>query len=395
MTAAANMLSRLRLPAVVLALVVIIVESLSHALPGPGLLDFGSFIASGRAARERLDPYGVYPLSFHVVFPGFESWNRNLNPPISVPVFALFDRLNPHAAFRLWWAVSLVGYAAAVLLLVRRYARDGWLVPTLWAFALAGFWDTLVLGQIYVPLVLAAVGAWLLLERRDDIAAGVLIGIVVAVKPNFAVWPGLLLLAGHRRPALSAAATAVLLSLVPVALYGPEIYRQWLDVIAANGGGTGFLTNASLAALALRLDAGAIGLALGAALLAAMALWAWRARPAPLAASALGLIGAVAASPIAWVHYTLFLLPVFFAHRSPSLPMRVAALLLLVPVPTVLRFMDAPQWQQVTIGSSYAWAVVLCLVAVLMDPALARWTRLAPAMAPSRLAFEGETRGRS
>jgi hypothetical protein len=72
----------------------------------------------------------------------------------------------------------------------------------------------------------------------------------------------------------------------------------------------------------------------------------------------------IAASPIAWVHYTLFLLPVFFAARM-SPPLVAAATLLVVPVAVVLRFLDAPAWQQLTIGSTYNWAIVLGLFALM------------------------------
>ena len=47
--------------------------------------------------------------------------------------------------------------------------------------------------------------------------------------------------------------------------------------------------------------------------------------------------------------------------------MAAAAALLVVPVHVVLRFLDAPLWQQVTAGSLYNWAVVLCLAAVAAD----------------------------
>lgn len=67
-----------------------------------GLWDFGAFIASGRAAAEGLDPYGIYPLTPHVVLPGFEAWNPNLNPPISALLFQLFDLAPPEVSLRVW-----------------------------------------------------------------------------------------------------------------------------------------------------------------------------------------------------------------------------------------------------------------------------------------------------
>lgn len=344
--------------------------NLARALPGGGLLDFGSFHASGAAARDGLDPYGIYPLTFHVVLPGFESWNPNLNPPAALPLFDLLSRIEPHLAFRLWWSVSFGAYALVVALLARRYLPQHWVVPVLWAAALAGFSDTLVLGQIYTPLVLAAVIGWLWLERRPTLA-GLAIGVVAAVKPNFLVWPALLFLAGHRRPALSALISFAILSALPAGLYGPTVYRQWAAVIAGDAGRAVFLTNASLAGLLQRLGLGREAAALlGLATLLPLALVAWRRKPDVHATSALGLVGGIVASPLAWVHYALLLLPVgFAAPRHPAL--LLAGLLLLVPVPIVLRFMDATPWLQASVGSLYGWAMLLALVGVLWRPGAA------------------------
>ena len=332
-----------------------------------GLWDFGSFVASGRAAKEGLSPYGVYPLTLRVELPGFESWNPNLNPPISALLFQAFDVTDPHRAYQVWRWISLAFYVATVGLLVHRVGdRLQAAVIALWAFALAGFWDTLFLGQIYLPLVFAGVAAWLLLERGKGIWAGILIGIVVAMKPNFLVWPVLLFLSGHRRPALTSIVAAGIISLIPVVIYGPEIYRQWLELVAADGDRALFLTNGSLAGLASRAGVPSLGLLLGIVLLAGLAAWAlWR-RPDVLTVSALALLASVLASPLGWIHYTLFLLPVIVRHwHRPA--MSVVALLLIIPVPFIIDQLAKPTWIQLTVGSVYGWALVLCLAILIMD----------------------------
>lgn len=345
----------------VLALLAAVAWGIHAAWPRGELRDYGSFIASGRAGTEGQNPYGIHPLTFHVVLPGFEVWNPNLNPPISIPLFALLDRLEPQRGFVIWWWVSLLCYLCAVALLTRRYgAHRSWLLP-LWAMALAGFWDTLALGQIYVPLVLAAAGAWLLLDRGRALAAGVLIGIVIAIKPNFGVWPMLLLLAGHWRVSAIAIGTAGAISAVPLITHGVSIYHAWFALILSDEDRGGFLTNASITGLTQRVGFDSAGVWLSAALLAALAAWAVGRKPDALRASAFGILGGIAASPIAWVHYTLFLLPVFFATARWTRPMIVAAALLVIPVPLLLHHLDAPAWQQVTAGSAYNWAVLLCL----------------------------------
>lgn len=330
-----------------------------------GLWDFGAFVASGRAAAEGLDPYGIYPLTPHIVFPGFEAWNPNLNPPISALLFQLFDIFDPEVSFRIWFWISAGCYAVTVALLLGRYARGTRAVLlAAWMFGLAGFWDTLYLGQIYLPLLLCAVGAWLLLEERQEVSAGILIGLVVAMKPNFLVWPVLLFLAGTYRPAFVAGATAAAVSLVPLAFFGPEVYRQWLTLVMNDGDRAFFLTNASLSGLAARAGLDAAGLVLSAALLLALAAWAFRKRPGAMDASSAALVASVLASPLGWVHYTLFLVPVMLHRWGPMT--WVSAALLVVPVPVVLGQFGKPPLEQLTYGSVYGWAVVLCLLIVLL-----------------------------
>ncbi|NBJ10911.1 glycosyltransferase family 87 protein [Microvirga arsenatis] len=346
-----------------IALVVLSILAIRAGLPrmaDGGLWDFGSFVESGRAARAGSNPYGVYPLTLHVQLPGFESWNPNLNPPISALIFQLFDVADPRAVLRVWRWISILFYGAAVLLLLRRFQGPQAPVIAVWAFALAGFWDTLLLGQIYLPLVFATVLAWLLLEREESLWAGVLIGFVVAIKPNFLVWPALLFLSGHRPVALAAAGTAAVISAVPLAVYGPEIYHQWLELVVSDRERAFFLTNASFAGLAARAGVPALGIFLGLGLLAGLAAWAYWRRPNVVSVSGMALLAALLASPLGWVHYTLFLLPVLLTHwHRPAI--RVVALLLIIPVPFVIDQFTKTTWIQFTIGSVYAWALVLCL----------------------------------
>ena len=340
----------------------------SRIAPPHGLWDFGAFLASGRAAAEGLNPYGIYPpLTPHVVFPGFEAWNPNLNPPISALLFQLFDLAPPEVSFRIWSWVSIGLYAATIALLVHRYARGPEAVVLIaWAGALAGFWDTLYLGQIYIPLVLAAVGAWLLLERGEHVWAGMLIGLVIAIKPNFLVWPVMLFLAGHRKSSLVSVGTAAVISIIPVLFFGVEIYRQWAELVVSDGERAMFLTNASLSGFTARAGIPYLGLVLSGAMLLALAGWALWKQPSVMQASSFALVAAVLASPLGWIHYTLFLLPVIVSHWR-FWPMWLVAAMLCIPVPMIINQFGAPASVQLTTGSAYGWALVLCLVTLVVS----------------------------
>jgi hypothetical protein len=343
---------------------------LQRSLPYGQLGDFGSFIASGRAAETGLNPYGVYPpLTFHVMLDGFSSWNPNLNPPVSLPLFQILGKLDPSHAFRLWWSFSFLLYIALAFILVNHYRPQNPWLPFFVMLAAAGFWDTLLLGQIYVPLAFAAALGWVLLEKGKYVLAGILIGLVVAVKPNFMVWPTLLLLAGHIAPAVVSIISAALFSILPALYYGTNVYKQWAEVISKHPTHLDFPSNASFAALAQRFGVPEFSLISGMVLLLAFAVWVWRFRPGLLHTSSLGLLGALLASPLGWVHYTLFLLPIF-VWAQPSRSLVIAALLLMLPVSLIINtFMNAPSWQQCTFGSAYTWALILLLIHFWKSPA--------------------------
>ncbi len=349
--------------AVVAFSVWVILGEWGRVLPPHGLWDFGAFLASGRAAAEGLNPYGIYPpLTPHVVFPGFEAWNPNLNPPISALLFQAFDLAPPERSLQVWNLVSVACYVLTIGLLAWRYTPHwGALVLAAWALALAGFWDTLYLGQIYIPLVLAATGAWLLLERRQMVWAGILIGLVVALKPNFLVWTVLLFLAGYRQASLWSVVCAAVISAIPLAFFGPEIYVQWLELVVSDGARAMFLTNASLSGFTARAGIPFLGTAVSAAMLLALAAWAVFRRPSVMRVSSFALLGAVMASPLGWIHYTLFLLPVIVGYWR-RWPMWLVGVMLAVPVPFVLGYFGAASAVQITIGSVYGWALVVCLV---------------------------------
>lgn len=181
------------------------------------------------------------------------------------------------------------------------------------------------------PLLLALIAAGMLqLVKGGPATAGVLIGTATALKVFPALLIGLLLLR-NRRAALVAMATAVVLTLVPVAVYGVGPYEQLLRDFwrLANSGWPARGNNQSLVAAIDRyvngfsgggvreLD-GTIAIVHGAAsaLMLAAALWtAVRCRtpdrPTLVIQFAAVTCVAVLLSPIAWDHYWLLMFPAF------------------------------------------------------------------------------------
>lgn len=307
---------RLATLAAIAALLLIAASSaLDRAAADPQRLhDFGSFYESGRLARAGENPYGTGPLSNYALAGDARTYVPNLNPPVSVPLFALVARLGPAAAYRAWQVASLLAYLLALALAWRTYPERVTPLRMAWALALAPLWYTIALGQVYPFLVAAIAGAGWCFARRRPVAAGLLVGLVAAIKPNLLVWPGLLLLAGQVQAAVAAGGAFVALGALPVALYGPRIYAQWQAAQSATfvglpAGGSSLPGVAALAGDA-RLGYLAAGI-----LLVAAALWAWCRRPDAGRVAGVGMAAGLLASPIAWWTYAILIVPPALSRR--------------------------------------------------------------------------------
>ena len=307
----------------------LLVSAAAALRPDRGLLDFGAFYMAGEAQRQGLAPYGVYPEVAEAT--GYEfghtddrGHSPNLNPPISLYPFRLLAAADPAQVKRALNLASTVLFAACFVVMLRAFPRHRGIEILLVLASAGGFWYTIWLGQIYVLLFALGLGAWLLMQRgANSVWAGLLIGLLIAVKPNFAFWPLLLLLAGHPKVALTSFSVAAGISAIPLLLEGPGIYGQWLE--AAQGySRLGLPWNASLVGQAQRLGVAPVGYALSAFLVVGAALLAWRTRPAPLKASSWGIVVALLATPISWLGYGLLALPVLLSRRWGGLEWAVA-----------------------------------------------------------------------
>ena len=334
--------------------VLIIGKSIIFSIPrGNDLRDFGAFLASGHAITQGANPYAEVALVKYIELKGVSlTPGINLNPPLLLFPFVAVQELNPVKAFRAWYLISLTCYLVTVGLLARAYLVD--LLRITWALALAGLWFTLHLGQIYVPLALIVTAAWFLMLRGYMKWAGVLIGCVVAIKPNFAVWPVLFLFAGHYEAAGISLVTAALLSFLPLLVYSPSVYTDWIAGLPTNlfSGPV----NASLIGFMADLDLARLGPPLAVVLLVVLVCWAWKLRPPAVDVSGIALIAGILTSPVAWIGYTVLLLPLFLT-RTWSFSLTLAAILLTIPSYVVCN--SKPLW---LFGSIYVFGLLIVLV---------------------------------
>jgi hypothetical protein len=322
--------------AAVLGLLLLLAMAATHTLqPNREMRDFATFVQAGRAYNEGLNPYVLYeePNEAAGVEPGtpLETGSPNLNPPISLCPFSLMVKLDPLDARNGLNVVSAVVYLGVCALLLKAYPWQRKPLLALWLITIAGFWYTLLLGQIYIPLFALGLGALLLIERgRNLLWAGALIGLVVAIKPNFGIWPLFLLLAGQRKLALSAVAVAAAVSAIPLLIEGPEVYTQWLDAARAYPKAH-IAPNASMFGVLTRISIPDAGYVIAAALIAAGTYYAWRWRLSAKEASDWGILLALFVGPLTWVGYTLFMLPMLLERRTWARWELAVAATMLVP----------------------------------------------------------------
>jgi alpha-1,2-mannosyltransferase len=321
---------RLAKPALTVFLLLSLALSAIVALkPDRGLLDFGAFYMAGVAQERGIDPYSVWypalaPEPKHFVHYEDRAHAPNLNPPISLYFTRLLVNVDPGDAMLVLNLASVFVFTACALALLRAYPEHRTLQGVLWLATFGGFWYTMYLGQIYLLLFPLGLVAWLTIQRGGNpLLAALLIGLLVAVKPNFALWPLFLLLAGNPRLALMSFGVAAAVSALPLVLEGPGIYSHWLEAVEAYPR-LAHEGNASLVGQAARLGVTEAGYVLSAVLIAATTVLVWRTRPPATQASAWAIVVALLASPIAWLGYGLLAMPVLLCRRWQATEWAVA-----------------------------------------------------------------------
>ncbi|HTZ72253.1 MAG TPA: glycosyltransferase family 87 protein [Acetobacteraceae bacterium] len=319
--------------------------------PVSHLHQFGSFWSAGWAANHGLNPYGDYPLVPPSFVPGLmpadagtDPGDINLNPPALLLLFRLLALADPLRALAPW-----VWGSAALFVLITCYLLRHSVLPVpawriLCILLMVPVRDTIWRAQIYALVLVCAALGWVALKQRRDVVAGLAIGVLVAMKPNFAYWPIYLLLARRRRVALIAAVTVAVLALLPTISEGVGVYAAWLGVVRLDRHWL-FTTDISLVGMFHRVGMLAVGQILAGLLAVLGGILVYRRRPEAIEASALALGMGIVAAPLAWSYYTVVLIPALVDDCWGPLT-RVAAALLMVPVAVPLTAMLGPPWLQ-------------------------------------------------
>ena len=354
------------------SLALVIILNLISIQPALGeLLDFGSFISAGKAAREGQDPYTTdSPLVFQVTSQNTNQTlpSPNLNPPVSIMFFRPLADIGPVKAVSVWRMISVAMFVTGVLILASSYPKFTNPVRILWVLNLAGFWNTIALGQIYAPIFLLTIGVWIFTAKEYSKLAGIMLGAIIAIKPNFIFWLLLFGFAGQITIILSAAATVLVLSLLPIAFFGPQIYEQWLSALS-NYPSIGLLIagNSSLQSLTARFGSAIPGMVISVFLIGASLYLAYRNKNSPAKINTLGIVGSLLISPFSWVGYTILTLPILFSKSRWNWRLILAAVALSFPYLLILYLFQGSLFSSILFGWLYGWGLLLILIDLVIN----------------------------
>src|SRR5687768_6517569 len=335
------------------------------------LLDFGSFIAAGKEAAADKNPYSIdSPLVFQV-----ESQNTdrtlpspNLNPPISIILFRQLADLDPSRAVFAWRITSVILFGVAIIILAGAYPRFITTPRILWALSLAGIWNTIALGQIYAPLLVLSISTWIFAERGFFKLAGIMLGCIIAVKPNFVLWLILLGATGYMTIVVSAVVSVLIISAITIPFFGFQIYPPWLTALT-NYPSIGLLIagNSSFQSLSARFSSDVPGTILSLLFACGVLYLVYHHRFSLSKTNALGIVGSLLISPFSWVGYTILTLPIFFSRQNWSWHFKLAAAILAFPYLLILYFFQKSLFNSVLFGWMYGWGLLLILSGLIFN----------------------------
>jgi alpha-1,2-mannosyltransferase/arabinofuranan 3-O-arabinosyltransferase len=325
--------------------------------------DFGAFYASGRAWNQAADVYSAGRTDL-----------PNLNPPSMVAlVFAPLARLPLPMAGILWQCLGVAALAFAVLRGWRELAVDFETVVT----ALGALLVTVAAryvwleGQITWLLMVPSTLAWIAYRRKAPIAAGVWLGLIVAVKPFFAVTA----IALGIPVALTTVAVAAAITAVGVLVTSLTPWQQWLAL--GSGISVTWPSSASLWTLGTRLvGATPHDVVAWTSLPLVVAVCTFVVALAGIAAAfaqddrdarwtiAIGL--ALLVSPLGWIYYMPLAWGAVLAlwlERQRTLLLSIALVLCCIPMHVNFWAIEHGRVAGATLGASFTWAVLLMLIA--------------------------------
>jgi MFS family permease len=312
--------------------------------------------------------------------PIYPETRPNLNLPAVVVAYVPLTYLSERNALSLFTLAGIGCVIAASRRISSVVTAVPWFVVASLIFALEGGWTNLWLGQEGLVVMLLTTLGWLADRDRRDVAAGGWAGAAIYAKPFLA---GLLIYWAWRRQWRSLGAAALAMTavvLVGAAFAGPTSYLQWWRSLGLGPAPYSPL-NASLLGLWSRLFFGSefappllrepprVLLTLWALSIIVLVIAIYKRiatdRRADLA-WALIMLGSLLVSPLGWIYY----LPLAAGPIVASMGgigswicFWISAYMLLLFRSNVMANLQMSAGAALSVGSIYAWALLLLFVA--------------------------------
>lgn len=162
-------------------------------------------------------------------------WSPFLNPPPLAWLATPFTLL-PFTAAIVLWSVLLIGAALLAWLVLAPgsgLVRAAHLALWLGLFPVA---FGLMVGQPVVLVAAVVAGAWWFMERKQDVAAGLTLSLIL-IKPQLALLvPLCLLVAGRRRVFVTWLGATLVVGVAALAMLGPDGVQRYRDVLSLAAG---------------------------------------------------------------------------------------------------------------------------------------------------------------
>jgi Protein of unknown function (DUF2029). len=281
-----------------------------------------------------MNPYAAYPNTLQIDYSSVggsrSTPDLNLNPPLLLPYFQLLSRFSLVHFVIVQTLVTALCFAFGTILIVSSHPRvQGRQI--FWVLSSVPTIGAIIAGQTYGGLFLLAAMAFYFERRCFHVWASIAIGLVVAIKPTMIFWPLLLYIAGHHKLAVRAIAVAIIAFSIPLLIYGPATYGQWLSALADDPHWID-PKDIALVPLFARLGHRQIGMAAAIVAGIAIAYWGYRKKPVFTNASGAGISAGILCAPLGWSSYVLILAP-FFVSRPWTTVITIAASIFLIPFP--------------------------------------------------------------
>ena len=320
----------------------------------------------------------------------------NLNLPFFMALIQPLGKLPFTQAWITWTLLSILGGLLGVALVVKTIGGDhpfsSWLLGSSFLFIYYPTLSNFALGQVTLLLLPILTLAWHDLRRGREYSAGLWLGLLIGLKPFFAILLPALLIQRRWIAILSASASGLVTLLIGYAFFGAEAYSHYA-ILAADVTWSGANWNGSWAGVIERIISGQQSstlpqgshiarswtavISIATLVLMLILLWLHREKHKSLklqsdALIAAGIPTALLVSPLGWSYYfPLLMIPVVIAWGMTKFQYfgRKWKLLLILPIalsmtPTTLRPSPRPESPSLWWGvdSIYFYSLALLLI---------------------------------